>query len=563
LRFIITSLLILVSFTLLNAKDIDIDEDALKKMIGRMLIIGFENEKIDKDSKIVKQIQKYDLGGVILFDHFYDDRNKTKNIRSSTQLKELTSKLKFFSKRELIISIDQEGGKVARLKPALGFPKIPSAKTVSTFIPAHAKTIYEKQANMLKQNGINCDFAPVVDLAVNPKNKVIVGLERSYASSSDKVTKYAKIFINSLKKENIISVLKHFPGHGSSLEDSHKGFVDISKTWTKKELEPYRNLINTNDVDMIMTAHVFNSQLDEKYPATLSYNVNTKLLRNKMHYHGVIISDDLQMKAISEHFSLKETVTLAINSGVDILLFANQLAKQDVNTLIDTIYYQVKSGAIPLTRIIESNNRIENLHTKNSIINKPIDFTDNRIAMTKMYIKQHYGLSPKDITIKPKIIVLHWTAVMDFKDSFMRLKQDQLYSDRADIASAGALNVSSHFLVARDGTIYQLMPDNWMARHVIGLNYSSIGIENIGGEGNKKEDLTQAQVQANIKLVKYLKAKYPNITYLIGHLEYTKMDKDSLWLEKDVGYRTKKADPGKKFMKQVRQSVKDLGLKKP
>lgn len=152
---------------------------------------------------------------------------------------------------------------------------------------------------------------------------------------------------------------------------------------------------------------------------------------------------------------------------------------------------------------------------------------------------------------------------MNFDDSFRRLKQEKLYSDRSDIASAGALNVSSHFLVARDGTIYQLMPDNWMARHVIGLNYSSIGVENIGGEGDKKEDLTEAQLQANIKLVQYLKAKYPEIEYLIGHLEYTQMESTPLWLEKDADYRTKKVDPGEKFMAQVRESVKDLELQKP
>ncbi|MEA2091363.1 MAG: peptidoglycan recognition family protein, partial [Campylobacterota bacterium] len=135
------------------------------------------------------------------------------------------------------------------------------------------------------------------------------------------------------------------------------------------------------------------------------------------------------------------------------------------------------------------------------------------------------------------------------------------YSDRGDIASAGALNVSAHFLVARDGKITQLMPDNWMARHVIGLNYSTIGIENVGGENNAKEDLTQAQVIANIKLVRYLKAKYPRIEYLIGHHEYRDMENNPLWLELDAGYRTVKADPGEKFMKSVRKEVKDLNLK--
>jgi len=107
------------------------------------------------------------------------------------------------------------------------------------------------------------------------------------------------------------------------------------------------------------------------------------------------------------------------------------------------------------------------------------------------------------------------------------------------------------------------MPDNWMARHVIGLNYSTIGIENVGGKGNKAEDLTPAQLKSNIALVKYLKKKYPTIEYLIGHYEYRQMEKSSYWLEKDKGYRTVKNDPGPKFMKDVRSAVKPLHLKEP
>jgi len=197
------------------------------------------------------------------------------------------------------------------------------------------------------------------------------------------------------------------------------------------------------------------------------------------------------------------------------------------------------------------------------IVDKPIDFGKERIAMTKDYIRQHYGLKVNNIRITPKIIVLHWTAEMSFDKSFKRLQPQKLLTDRKDIAKASALNVSAQFLVARDGTIYRLMPENWMARHVIGLNYSSIGVENVGGKGNKKDDLTQAQRRSNIKLIRYLKAKYPSIEYLIGHHEYRQMEKTSLWLEKDKGYRTVKSDPGKKFMAEMRKATKDLHLKTP
>ncbi len=287
-----------------------------------------------------------------------------------------------------------------------------------------------------------------------------------------------------------------------------------------------------------------------------------------MGYKGVLISDDLQMKAISKHYTLKETVTLAINSGVDILLFGNQLGSQNIDELVSVIYTEVKNGHIKLSRLIESNQRIQTMlqalkqkRKKIAIIDRPIEFSEARINMTKEYIEQHYGLKVENIEIEPKVIVLHWTAIDDLEASYKRLKSEKLFSDRKDIVSAGALNVSAHFMVDRDGTIYRLMPENWMARHVIGLNYSSIGIENIGGKDNVEEDLTEAQVKANIALVKYLKNKFNSIEYLIGHHEYRQMENTSLWLEKDAGYRTTKSDPGKKFMHQVRNGVQVLNLR--
>jgi len=195
------------------------------------------------------------------------------------------------------------------------------------------------------------------------------------------------------------------------------------------------------------------------------------------------------------------------------------------------------------------------------IVDKPIDFGSKRITMTKAYIQKHYGKRVKSIEITPRIIVLHWTAEMDFDKSFNRLKPQTLLTDRKDIAKASLLNVSAHFLIDRDGTIYRLMPETWMARHVIGLNYAAIGVENVGGYGNKRDDLTPAQREANKRLVRYLKEKYPTIEYLIGHHEYRQMEHTPLWLERDKGYRTVKHDPGEKFMREIREAVKDLGLK--
>lgn len=335
-------------------------KEVLEKQIGQMLVLGFDEAKIDSNSAIVQAIQRYDLGGVILFDRFYDDKTRVKNIDSPQQLQALTSFLKTISPH-LMISIDQEGGKVQRLKPSYGFLNTSSATAIALKSTKEAKNEYTKLASMLKDNGINTNFAPVMDLALNQNNTVIYQLNRAYSDDVNKVVLYASIFLDALEEKGIIGVLKHFPGHGSSLNDSHKGFVDVTHTWSKKELEPFIQLIHQYPVQMIMTAHIFNASLDKKYPATLSFATNTQLLRETLGYKGVIISDDLQMKAISEHFSLKETVTLAINAGVDMLLFGNQLGKHNIKEIVDTIYKEVIKGNIAYERIVQSNQRIKAL----------------------------------------------------------------------------------------------------------------------------------------------------------------------------------------------------------
>ncbi|MGB3752158.1 MAG: glycoside hydrolase family 3 N-terminal domain-containing protein, partial [Arcobacteraceae bacterium] len=356
-------IVILLSININAKENTMINDIKLKKMIGQMLIIGFDDTNITEKSSIVQTINKYNIAGVILFDRFYKDKTKVKNIQNPKQLQLLTSNLKKYTNNKLIISIDQEGGKVQRLKQSYGFPSTLSAKNISQKSIKEAKEQYHTMSNMLSLNGINTNFAPVVDLSINKENFVINGLERSYGSNPEIVTQYASIFMEELQSKKILSVLKHFPGHGSSKDDSHKGFVDISNTWSELELDPYKNLIKQNKVDMIMTAHVFNRYLDEIYPATLSYKVNTQLLREKINYKGVIVSDDLQMKAVSQHYNLKDTVTLVINAGVDILLFGNQLASQDTDELINTIFTQVKNGSISYKRIIESNKKINQLKT--------------------------------------------------------------------------------------------------------------------------------------------------------------------------------------------------------
>ncbi|MRH99409.1 N-acetylmuramoyl-L-alanine amidase [Kriegella sp. EG-1] len=199
-----------------------------------------------------------------------------------------------------------------------------------------------------------------------------------------------------------------------------------------------------------------------------------------------------------------------------------------------------------------------NCSVQKPIIDKPIIFDDQRKSLTIEYLENHYGIKQKEPTIIPKMIVLHWTVIPTFEDSFDFFNNATLSITRGDISGAGSLNVSSQFMVDRDGTIYRLMPETNMARHVIGLNHCAIGIENIGG--SEDLPLTEHQLKSNIWLVKYLSKKY-DIDYVIGHYEYTLFENHELWLEKDDGYRTEKTDPGVDFMDKVRIATKSMNFK--
>jgi N-acetyl-anhydromuramyl-L-alanine amidase AmpD len=191
------------------------------------------------------------------------------------------------------------------------------------------------------------------------------------------------------------------------------------------------------------------------------------------------------------------------------------------------------------------------------LINKPISYSAERIRLSLEYLKEHHGLVQKTPTIVPKMIVLHYTAGGTVESNFKYFNKTNLESARNTLKKQSTLNVSSQFIIDRDGTIYQLMEPNTFARHTIGLNYCAIGIENIG---SKKEPLTEKQIAANAQLVRYLTQKY-KIEYLIGHSEYGVFRNSKLWKESDPNYFTAKEDPGKDFMNKVRLQVADLHLK--
>ena len=195
-------------------------------------------------------------------------------------------------------------------------------------------------------------------------------------------------------------------------------------------------------------------------------------------------------------------------------------------------------------------------HDAQIIHKAPIQFNKERIALTQEYQLSHYGINSKSIEIEPKMIVLHWTCIASLEATLRVFNPPTFPQSSPRINELpGNLNVSSHFVVDRDGSIYQLMPENWMARHVIGLNHYAIGIENIGGI-DSKDDLTEAQAKANAFLVCYLKKKYPEIKYVIGHKDYLNFKNTALWLERDPNYQTDKNDPGPTFVNKVLKLVR-------
>ena len=248
----------------------------LEKKIGQMLMVGFHGTSASSSSQICKDIKKYNVGAVILFDYNPVNKSKAKNIATKSQLTRLTKDLQDCSSDgKLLIAVDQEGGKVQRLKSKYGFyGKFPKASDVIKMDQRKIKSTYTSMSAELKSAGINYDLAPVVDLDINMKNHVIHGLGRSFGKDPKIVAKYASIFIDAMHSNGVLTSIKHFPGHGSSVGDTHKGFVDVTNLWKEVELEPYRLL--KDKADTVMVAHVFNKRLDAIYPASLSYKTITK-----------------------------------------------------------------------------------------------------------------------------------------------------------------------------------------------------------------------------------------------------------------------------------------------
>jgi len=339
------------------------EDRKLKNEIGQMIMIGFRGVEAKPGSYITKVLREVKVGGVILFDYDVPSKSYNRNIVDPEQVKNLISSLKVYSSEPLLVAVDAEGGKVNRLKERYGFLPILSPKEMgeegNTAITTQEAG---KLAFELKTLGFNMNMAPVVDVDVNPDNPVIGALGRSFSADPQQVFLDASAFIEAHKKESIITVAKHFPGHGSSQDDSHLGMVDVTETYKKEELIPYQKLQQAGLLQTVMTAHIINRNIDENYPATLSPKFLQDILREGIGFKGVIISDDMQMGAITSNYGFEEAIILAVNAGCDILIVSNNGSTgydEDMPYKVrDVIYNAVKNGKIYRERIVESYNRI-------------------------------------------------------------------------------------------------------------------------------------------------------------------------------------------------------------
>ncbi|MEV4497480.1 glycoside hydrolase family 3 N-terminal domain-containing protein [Micromonospora arborensis] len=341
------------------------DQAALRRKIASLLVVGFRGDRVKSSDWIVRAIRD-GLGGVILFDRDLET-GAARNVRSPQQVTTLVRELKKAAPGRLIVSIDQEGGRTARLNPSNGFPATRSeAEIGAENSPAATREWARGLVESLTRVGVNLNYAPVVDLNIDPASRAIGALDRSFSADPDVVVSNATEEIHAHRAAGVKTSLKHFPGIGSAAGNTDFEVVDVSATWRPIELEPYRRLIRAGLADSVLAAHVLNKQLDPNRPASLSPKVITDLLRGELGWQGPVVSDDMQAVAITRQYGSAEAVHLALQAGVDLLVFANQqVYEPDIfEKTLNAVVGLVESGKLSQARIDQSVARVDTLRPK-------------------------------------------------------------------------------------------------------------------------------------------------------------------------------------------------------
>ncbi len=332
-------------------------------MIAGLLIVGFRGSTLAEAPWLRSALAGSGLGGVVLFDRDQLTGGE-RNVRSPGQVAGLVRELRQAAGgRHVLVGVDQEGGTVTRLSPAHGFPAVASEAAIGRGPVAAARTWAQGMAATLAAAGIDLDLAPVVDLDVNPRSPAIGALDRSFSADPDVVVAMATVEIEALRAMGIRTTLKHFPGIGSSTTNTDLGVADVTATWTRTELEPFRQLIAAGTADLVMSGHVVDRRLDAAYPASLSAAIVTGILRGELGWDGPVVTDDLQAAAITTAFGADAAVLLALGAGNDLLLFANQQTYDPgiVGHVVDVVAAAVESGRLAEGRVREAWDRVRRL----------------------------------------------------------------------------------------------------------------------------------------------------------------------------------------------------------
>jgi beta-N-acetylhexosaminidase len=325
--------------------------EALVPRLGQLLLVGFTGTAADAHADLERLLCRARVGGVLIFG---------RNVVDAVQLIQLTGwmtrRARACDGAPLLVAVDAEGGRVMRLGPTAGWTPTPSHQDLGDVNDLAVTELEARRiGGMLRAAGINWNLAPVVDVGVNPSNAVIVGAGRAFGADPGRVAAHARAFIEGMHAAGLLTALKHFPGHGSSFADSHLGFVDVTDTAKPDaELAPYRTLLSTGEVDAVMTAHVFNRRLDARYPATLSAPTIEGLLRGRLGFSGVVVSDDLRMGAIEQHYGIEAAAVQALAAGVDILLVADDRlpdGRSATALALEAIARALRSGRLDVDRV--------------------------------------------------------------------------------------------------------------------------------------------------------------------------------------------------------------------
>lgn len=351
----------------------EIENMTLDEKIGQIITVGIDGYTINDKTKELIVDKK--VGGIILFKDNINDSNQL--LQLINNIKDINSK----NKIPLFISIDEEGGRVSRLPKEI--KKLPSNEVIGNINDKKlAYDIGKTIGYSLNSFGFNMDFAPVLDINSNPNNKVIG--DRAFSSNKNIVANLGVSEINGFKSSNIISVAKHFPGHGDTDIDSHYKLPIINKTLDElKEIEfvPFKNAIKEN-VPSIMVSHILLPEIDDINPASMSKTIITDILRKDLKFDGLIVTDDMAMVAITNNFDISEACIKSINAGADLLLICHGYETEV--EVINNIKDAVDKGIISIDRINESVYRILSLKYSYKINNEKIENIDVDIINSKI-----------------------------------------------------------------------------------------------------------------------------------------------------------------------------------